>query len=162
MLDIARGDIGRTDASTFRTGTGGGNWCAYWLSSVLERAGLPTPLPSVRARRGARALTRWAAARGRWVVTPEQAVVLARKNEVSAWRAWVREHLRPGDIIAWRASKSRADWRGHVALVEGIDIERGGIVTIGGNERGAVRHTVLAADKWPWRRRGGLYGVARP
>ena len=160
VLDIARADVGRTDADTFRVGMGGGNWCAYWLSSVLERAGLPMPLPFERARRGARALTRWVAKRGRWVMAPDEARALVQRNE---WRDWLAcvEKIQPGDVIAWRATLDPLDWRGHVAMVEAVDRERGSITTIGGNERGAVRHMEWTLDEWPWRRRGGLYGLAR-
>ncbi len=160
VLDIARGDVCRTDADAFRVGMGGGNWCAYWLSSVLERAGLPTPLPFERARRGARALTRWVTEQGQWVIAPNEAKALAQRND---WRDWLAcaEKIQPGDIIAWRATLDPLDWRGHVAMVEAVDHKRGSITTIGGNERGAVRNAEWPLDEWPWRRRGGLYGVAR-
>ncbi len=160
VLEVARSDIGRTDADTFRVGRGGGNWCAYWLSSVLERAGLPTPKPNERARRGARALTRWVAKNGRWVIAPDDAKALTRRNERRDWLACA-EKIQPGDIIAWRATLDPLDWRGHVAMVEAVDRKRGSITTIGGNERGAVRNTEWPLDEWPWRRRGGLYCVAR-
>ena len=160
MLAIAREDVGRTDADTFRVGRGGGNWCAYWLSRVLERAGLPTPKPNERARRGARALTRWVAKHGQWVVDPPYAALLCSVDQPADWLT-AAKYCRPGDVIAWRATRIPGDWWGHVALIVDVDRDAGTIVTIGGNEGGAVRETELDADQWPWRRRGGLYGVAQ-
>ena len=156
LVQIALGDVGRTDAETFRAGGPGRDWCAYWLSSVLERAGLPAPEPGSRARRGARALVRWIADQGEWVIDPKRAAELRRSD------AWVEaaKLLQPGDVIAWRASSGPLDWRGHVALIVEVHGD-GSIATAAGNENGAVRHSRLSAAQWPWRRRGGFCGVAR-
>ena len=156
LVQIALGDIGRTDAETFRAGGPGRDWCAYWLSSVLERAGLPAPEPGSRARRGARALVRWIADQGEWVIDPKRAAELRRSD---AW-AEAAKLLQPGDVIAWRASLMPIDWRGHVALIVSAHSD-GSIETIGGNESGAVRHARLSVEQWPWRRPGELYAVAR-
>jgi hypothetical protein len=63
--------------------------------------------------------------------------------------------IRPGDVIAWRAG----DWRGHVALVVGV--HPGTLELVGGNESGQVRHSRQDVAHWPWRRVGGLEGIAR-
>ncbi len=164
LIEIAHNDIGRTDADSFRVGRaigGSGDWCAYWLSSVLERSGSPAPAANARARRGARALVRWVGEHGQWVIAPRQAAALVRHNRRDKWHKTALQLLQPGDIIAWRASRNPLDWRGHVALIVAIDRQRGFITTIGGNERGAVRRARVSDRRWPWRRRGGLYGVSQ-
>jgi hypothetical protein len=158
LIEIALGDVGRTDAETFRAGGPGSDWCAYWVSSVLERAGLPAPAPGDRARRGARALVQWVAEYGELVIDPTRAAKLVKAGSLAQWDGVARE-IRPGDVIAWRASRIPGDWRGHVALVVGV--HQSTIEFVGGNESGQVRHSHHDVTTWPRRRIGGLEGIAR-
>lgn len=78
------------------------------MNSVLERAGLPAPVPGDRARRGARALVQWVAEQGQWVIVPARAAKLVKAGSLAQWAGAARE-IRPGDIITWRASRIPGD-----------------------------------------------------
>jgi hypothetical protein len=158
LIEIALDDVGRTDAETFRAGGPGSDWCAYWVSSVLERAGLPVPAPGERARRGARALVQWVAEHGEWVIDPTRAAKLVKVGSLAKWIGAASE-IRPGDVIAWRASRIPGDWRGHVALVVGV--HQSTLELVGGNESGQVRYTHQDVTAWPQRRPGGMEGIGR-
>lgn len=158
LIEIALGDVGRTDTEIFRAGGPGSDWCAYWVSSVLERAGLPAPAPRDRARRGARALVQWVAEHGQWVIEPARAAKLMKADSLAKW-AGAASEIRPGDVIAWRASRIPGDWRGHVALVVGV--HQSTLELVGGNEGGEVRRSAPNVTAWPWRRSGGIEGLSR-
>jgi hypothetical protein len=165
IVQVALGDVGRTDAAYFRTGPGE-DWCAYFVAMVLERAGCAVPGPRDRARRGALAQPRWLAARGRWALSPANArhITHPGKGAESTARAdLAAEILQPADVICWRASRVPLDWRGHIAIIiaaSDLGIP-GAIEIVHGNARGKVRREVYGPDRWPWLRAGGLAGVAR-
>lgn len=94
------------------------------MSSVLERAGLPAPAPGDRARRSVRALVEWVADHGQWVIEPARAAKLVKAGSLAQWAGAARE-IRPGDVIALRASRIPGDWCGHVALVVGASEHAG-------------------------------------
>jgi hypothetical protein len=168
VVKVALADVGRTDAEYFRAGGPGRDWCAYWVSSVLERAAAPAPLPTDRARRGARALVRWLARGGRWVFPPGSGTrwlheERGRQGGLERGQ-WAAKCLQPADVIAWSTSRIPGDWRGHVAIVVGLDERPGqsGVVEIvHANVGGQVRRQVLGPHEWLWVCAGGVYGVAR-
>lgn len=165
IVALARDDVGRTDAASFRT-AGGTNWCMYYVSSLLERCGLEAPGPKEPARRGAKAGLHWIAEHGQWVCDPARAKQLMASATVDDWRE-LAEQLRLGDVVAWRASLLRADWRGHIAIVERVTLHTGPMPLvhgIGGNEGprpGEVRQSVQTIRQWAHKRPGGLLGIAR-
>ncbi len=119
---------------------------------------LPAPAPGDRARRGARALVQWVAEHGQWVIDPVRASKLVKAGSLAKWAGAAGE-IRPGDVIAWRASRIPGDWRGHVALVVGV--HQSTLEIVGGNEGGQVCHSTLDIMAWPSRRPGGVAGLAR-
>ncbi len=146
LTRLAYGYLGRRDASTFRVpGSKGRNWCALWITYLFEELDWPTPKPDERARRGAKALTRWVASRGQWVINPED-----RASKCSLYP------VRKGDVVCW--NRGTLSWTGHVALVYSTETDR--ILTIGGNESGAVALKAFSYDGFLSRLKG-LYGVAR-
>jgi hypothetical protein len=162
LVEIARGDVGRNDAAAFRT-AGGSNWCMYFVSDVLARAGLEAPGDDERARRGALAGVRWVASRGIYVCSPARAAELLRRDDPRLWRE-LADELRPGDVAAWRRSRLPLEWRGHVALVERVEHRerRPPLVHgLGGNEGGRVRQSAQEVRAWARKLPGGLYAVAR-
>lgn len=165
IVALARDDVGRTDAASFRT-AGGTSWCMYFVSSLLERCGLDAPGRKEPARRGAKAGLHWIAGRGQWVLSPIEASILMRRQSLDDWQN-LAARLRPGDVVAWRASLLRGDWRGHIAIVEKVTLHTGPmplVHSIGGNEGprpGEVRQTVQTIRQWARKRPGGLLGVAR-
>jgi hypothetical protein len=161
-LDLAARDVGRTDADSFRADGSGEDWCAYWVASILRRAGLPAPSIGSRQERGAKALGDWAADRGQWVISPKRARELQADGRPDKLAEEIARLGHPGDLIIWRRGNLLGrwiGWRGHIAIIYSLNGRR--MQRIGGNERGQVRKTdALIADHVKLLD-GGVYGIAR-
>ncbi len=146
-------DVARYFGVHYYSGRDYGEWCAAFVSYVLERASA-----GVARSAGAKKLLRNVAARGRWVLRP---------RITGPVPLWLDDAPSPGDVVAWHrgGGKDQAswwrDWRGHVAIVVAYDPETDALSVVDGNGGGrpaVVRERVLVGAQW--RRR--LYGVARP
>lgn len=163
IASLAAADVGVHDPSRYIVGPGT-DWCAYAVMEWMCRAGIEVPGPRESARRGARASVLWTGKHGEFVIDVAECRRLAKPSAGTLLWGDAMRRLRPGDVLAWRATKNPLDWRGHVAVVELVhEVEGQPVVrTIGGNEGGMVKRTDLGPRDWFWRRSGGLHAAARP
>jgi hypothetical protein len=137
------------------------NWCAAFVSSALEAGGIDVPRLGP-TRRGARALTRWVAEQGSWVLSETYCQHLRERRNVAPVMA---VELLPGDVLCWQ--RVRDSWECHVAVLLAVNAD-GSIEIAEGNatdpvtrKAGQLVVQTLKAIELPTRLQG-LYGVARP
>jgi CHAP domain len=124
IVRVADGQVGNTDPH--RYGPDGSTWCGYFASWVWRSAGVPIPATGPAADVGT-----WALTHGGTILPPTATPA-------------------PGDAVLWVRAGTPHVWpdRGalsypnieHVNIVTGVFPNRD-IVTVGGNEDGAVRRT---------------------
>lgn len=140
-------DVALYFGQPFTEGRVYGNWCAAFASHCLMCAGME--FSDAKARRGAKALCRYVAARGSWVYAPQ---VLKAPTKCG--------DPQPGDLIAWHRGVP-GSWMGHVGLVESYEMATDTMTTVEGNAgRFPCRVTRKTYRRGAWRTR--LYGVSRP
>jgi hypothetical protein len=137
------------------------NWCAAFVSSALGAGGIDVPRLGP-TRRGARALTRWVAEQGSWVLSETYCQHLRERRNVAPVMA---VELLPGDVLCWQ--RVRDSWECHVAVLLAVNAD-GSIEIAEGNatdpvtrKAGQLVVQTLKAIELPTRLQG-LYGVARP
>ncbi|HLG93038.1 MAG TPA: CHAP domain-containing protein, partial [Acidimicrobiales bacterium] len=136
IAQVALSQVGQTNPLAY--GPIASNWCAYFASWVLERAGLAAPPMSFAYQVGS-----WALSSGGGLLSPSVTPQV-------------------GDAVLFEPNGSGASWPGspgglsypniaHVNFVAQV-LPDGSIVTVGGDESGAVREQgpYLPADAPSW------------
>src|SRR5579862_3866404 len=122
IVSVANGQVGQTDAYLY--GPSAAGWCGYFTSWVWEHAGVSIPSTATASGIGT-----WALAHGGSILPPSTTP-------------------KPGDAVLWVAPYTTHAWPDTGALnypnIEHVNIvtevlSNGQIVTVGGNESGAVR-----------------------
>ena len=144
IVTVALSQVGNGDAY----GGGGTSWCAYFASWVWQQAGIPIPTTPEASEIGS-----WALANGGQILPPGTVPT-------------------PGDAVLFVAPYSSLAWPDATGLnyptIEHVNIvvqvlPGGGIVTVGGNESGAVRELgpYSAANASTWFGQA-IYGFVQP
>jgi CHAP domain len=146
ILAVAQSQVGQTDPYLY--GPVGSGWCAYFASWVWDHAGLDIPAEPMAYEVGA-----WALAHGGTMLPP---TAIPQVGDAVLFEP-------PGSSMAWpdEAGLGYPNIE-HVNIVAQV-LPGGGIITIGGNESGAVREQgpYSAADASSWWGQA-IYGFVQP
>ncbi|MGH9047297.1 MAG: CHAP domain-containing protein, partial [Acidimicrobiales bacterium] len=146
IASVADSQIGQTNPYLY--GPDGSTWCAFFTSWVWRDAGIPIPETGPAADVGT-----WALASGGKILAPTATPV-------------------PGDAVLWVRAHTPVVWPNeaglnypnieHVSIVTQV-LSNGDIVTVGGNEDGAVRAAGPFAPANASSSYGkAIYGYAQP
>ena len=146
ILAVARSQVGQTNPYLY--GPVGSGWCAYFVTWVFEHAGIPIPPEPMAYEIGA-----WALAHGGRMLPP---TATPQVGDAVLFEP-------PGSTIAW-PDEGGLGYPNieHVNIV--VEVLPGNqIITIGGNESGAVREQgpYSAADASSWWGQA-IYGFVQP
>jgi CHAP domain len=146
VLAVAASQVGQTDPYTY--GPAGEAWCAYFASWVYRHAGIPMPSMADAYEIGA-----WALANGGSLLAPS---ATPQVGDAVLFEP-------PGSSLAW-PDQSGLNFGNieHVNIVAEV-LPGDQIITIGGNESGAVREQgpYSAADASSWWGQA-IYAFVRP
>jgi CHAP domain len=143
---IALSQVGQTDPYLY--GPVGSGWCGYFASWVYERAGIAMPPAPLAYEVGA-----WSLEHGGSLLPPSD---VPQVGDAVLFEP-------PGSSLAWpNASGLGYPNIEHVNIVVQV-LPGGAIITVGGNESGAVREQgpYSAADASSWWGQA-IYGFVRP
>jgi CHAP domain len=135
VVSVAESQVGQTDP--FLYGPIGSSWCAYFASWVYEHAGIPMPAFPLASEIG-----EWSLENGGTLLPP---TATPQVGDAVLFEP-------PGSSLAWPdAAGLNYPNIEHVNIVVEV-LAGGGIITVGGNESGAVREQgpYSAADASSW------------
>ncbi len=146
IVSIADAQVGKTDPYLY--GPSGSTWCAYFTSWVWRHAGVPIPSIGPAANVGT-----WALSHGGAILAPS---VTPAPGDAVLWVRAYTPHVWPDEAALGSPNIL------HVNIVTEV-LSNGEIVTVGGNESGAVRRL------GPYSKAGAsaymgqaIYGFVRP